>query len=105
MVVLLNPRSGLVGVATGQDEIKFSSKAGGSVRSISFMHTERLVPVDEPPDDDANDEGPQPPQEKSSMSFTTGDAQSGSDNNLTKDPAGDDNIEVYNVNCREMRLI
>ena len=45
-------RSGLVGVATGNDEIKFSSRGSGSVRSISFMHTERLVPVDEPPDDE-----------------------------------------------------
>ena len=36
------------------NEVKFSSKASGSVRSISFMHTERLVPVDDSADTDTD---------------------------------------------------
>ena len=63
-------RSGLVGVATGNKEIKFSSSGGGSVRSISFLHTERLVPVDEPPDSGDEDGEQTQAQETSNMEST-----------------------------------
>ena len=89
-------RSGLVGVATGHDEIKFSSKAGGSVRSISFMHTERLVPVEEP--DDGSVGVPQPPQTQiSNMQPTEGvrEAQNSSDKNVSDSTEADENPEVF----------
>ena len=74
-------------MATGQDEIKFSSKAGGSVRSISFMHTERLIPVEETLDDDGE---PQPPQTQMQSTESVREEQR---MNVTNSQA-DENTEV-----------
>lgn len=92
-------RSGLVGVATGKDEIKFSSRGSGSVRSISFMHTERLVPVEEPPDDGHEDGRLQPTQTQQNVSNTEStksgeEAQSTSDQNITSTTEVDESTEV-----------
>lgn len=73
-------RSGLVGVVTGNKEIKFSSRGGRSVRSISFLHTERLVPVDEPPD--SGDEDGEQTQETSNMESTESAGGTPSDKDL-----------------------
>ena len=91
-------RSGLVGVAIGSNEIKFSSRGSGSVRSISFMHTERLVPVEEPPDDSDVDGRLQPTQtqEMSNMEFTegAGEAKSNRDLNVTSSTEEGESNEV-----------
>ena len=79
-------RSSLVGVATGQEEIKYSSKARGSVRNITFMYTERLVPVDEPPGGD--DDVPQPPVPEDQGSTVK------SAEGLESNPPEDENTEV-----------
>ena len=93
-------RAGLVGVATGHKEIKFSSRGRGSVRSISFMHTERLVPVEEPPDDDGNEDGglqPTQTQDTSNMKSTV-ETQSNRDPNVASSTEAVESDEVGSVN-------
>ena len=87
-------RSVIVGVETGhgREEIKISSKACGSVSSICFMHTERLIPVDEPRRKDIDENGESQPSliPTSNIESTerVGESQS------TSDPNAACNIEI-----------
>jgi hypothetical protein len=89
-------RSGLVGVATGNKEIKFSGRGSGSVRSISFLHTERLVPVDEPPDNGDEDRGQT--QETSNMDSTESAGETQSDKDVTSSAEAVESDEVCSIN-------
>ena len=67
------------------------------MRSISFMHTERLVPVEEPPDDE--DGRLQPTQTQQNVSNTestesVGEAQSTGDQNVTSSTEAGESTEV-----------
>ena len=82
-------------MASGREEIKYSSKASGSVRSISFMHTERLVPVDEAPDDEKI------PEPFEGQAFSRQDAEELGETQSTSDKVNqaEDDVEVLHNVC------
>lgn len=89
-------RSSLVGVASAGNEIKFSGKAGGSIRSISFMHTERLIPVD---DGDSEDTAQPHPQQVSGEQEAGEDQQQQSREEI-QDEVEEESVEVCNVHVQ-----
>lgn len=88
-------------MASGQDEVKFASKAGGSVRSISFLHTERLVPVEEPPLDEEETAEPSKNQTSAKQPGEGLKEEQGSgEKEVTKEPEENGNVEVHFLhNC------